>query len=100
MAAAAGDRFGCPGRRPSGEAPGFEPAVCDSGWRWWGAARQGDVVEQGVGGVGGVVVVDDDNYSADPTYTLFDDVTLTSSAPPPPAGITNGGFEAGSLTGW
>src|SRR5579859_1020200 len=42
----------------------------------------------------------DDNYAADPTYTLFDDVTLTSSAPPPPAGITNGGFEAGSLTGW
>ena len=41
----------------------------------------------------------DDNYSGDPTYTLYDDVTLTSSAPPP-SGITNGGFETGSLSGW
>jgi hypothetical protein len=41
----------------------------------------------------------DDNYTGDPTYTLFDDVALTSSAPPP-AGITNGGFETGSLSGW
>ncbi len=41
----------------------------------------------------------DDNYASDPTYTLYDDVTLTTTAPPP-AGITNGGFEAGSLTGW
>jgi hypothetical protein len=40
----------------------------------------------------------DDNYAADPTYTLFDDAALTSSAPPPP-GITNGGFESG-LSGW
>ena len=41
----------------------------------------------------------DDNYAGDPTYTLFDDVTVTTSAPPP-SGITNGGFEAGTLTGW
>ena len=41
----------------------------------------------------------DDNYASDPTYTLYDDVSLTSSAPPPPGGITNGGFESG-LTGW
>ena len=40
----------------------------------------------------------DDNYGADPTFTLFDDVALTSAAPPA-AGITNGGFEAG-FTGW
>jgi hypothetical protein len=40
----------------------------------------------------------DDNYSGDPTYTLYDDVTLTS-APPPPSGITNGGFES-NYTGW
>jgi hypothetical protein len=40
----------------------------------------------------------DDNYTGDPTFTLYDDVKLTSSAPPP-AGITNGGFESGS-TGW
>jgi hypothetical protein len=41
----------------------------------------------------------DDNYSTDPSYTLFDDVTTTSSAPPP-SGITNGGFETGTFSGW
>jgi hypothetical protein len=41
----------------------------------------------------------DDNYTGDATYTLFDDVSLTS-APPPPSGITNGGFETGSFSGW
>ena len=47
----------------------------------------------------------DDNYAADPTYTLYDDVTLTTGTPPPPPPppsgnlITNGGFE-GSLSGW
>ena len=41
----------------------------------------------------------DDNYGADPSYTLFDDVTITTTAPPP-VGITNGGFETGSLSGW
>jgi hypothetical protein len=40
----------------------------------------------------------DDNYAGDPTYTLYDDVALTSSTPPP-SGITNGGFESGT-TGW
>ncbi len=39
----------------------------------------------------------DDNYASDPTYTLYDDVTLTSSGGG--GGITNGGFESGS-TGW
>ena len=45
----------------------------------------------------------DDNFSGDPTFTLFDDVTLTNSAPPPPpppSAIVNGGFETGSLSGW
>ena len=44
----------------------------------------------------------DDNYAADPTYTLYDDVALTSSAPPPPVagGVTNGGFETGTFSGW
>ena len=41
----------------------------------------------------------DDNYSGDPTFTKYDDVTLTAAAPPP-SGITNGGFETGSLSGW
>jgi hypothetical protein len=41
----------------------------------------------------------DDNYSGDPTYTLYDDVTVTIGSPPP-TGITNGGFETGSLSGW
>ena len=44
----------------------------------------------------------DDNYSGDPTYTLYDDVVVgTGSTPPPPSGgITNGTFETGSLSGW
>jgi hypothetical protein len=37
----------------------------------------------------------DDNYSGDPTYTLFDDVTLNNPSP-----LVNGGFESGSLSGW
>ena len=41
----------------------------------------------------------DDNYSGDASYTLYDDVAFTATAPPP-SGITNGGFEAGSLSGW
>jgi serine protease len=46
------------------------------------------------------LVSHDDNYGSDPTYTLYDDVALGAAAPPPPAGITNGGFETGSFTGW
>jgi serine protease len=42
----------------------------------------------------------DDNYSSDPTYTLYDDVALGAASPPPPAGITNGGFETGTFSGW
>jgi serine protease len=41
----------------------------------------------------------DDGYAGDPTYTLYDDVSIGAAPPPPPAGITNGGFESG-LTGW
>jgi hypothetical protein len=44
----------------------------------------------------------DDNYATDPTYTLYDDVSIGAAPPPPPpppSGITNGGFESG-LTGW
>jgi hypothetical protein len=43
----------------------------------------------------------DDNYAGDPTYTLYDDVTLTGATTPPPSpsSITNGGFESG-LSGW
>jgi hypothetical protein len=42
----------------------------------------------------------DDNYPGDPTYTLYDDVTLSPPPPPPPPSpLVNGGFESG-LTGW
>ena len=40
----------------------------------------------------------DDNFQADPSFTLFDDVAIGASAPPP-SGIVNGGFESG-LAGW
>jgi hypothetical protein len=45
----------------------------------------------------------DDNYPGDPTYALFDDVTIGATPPPPPPGpnvIVNGGFEAGNLSSW
>jgi hypothetical protein len=42
----------------------------------------------------------DDDYAGDPTYTLYDDVALQTTTPPPPGGISNGGFESGTLTGW
>jgi hypothetical protein len=41
----------------------------------------------------------DDNYPGDPTYTLYDDVSISSAPPPPPSPIVNPGFENG-LTGW
>ena len=41
----------------------------------------------------------DDNYASDPTFTLFDDVSLIAG-PPAPSGITNGMFETGDLSGW
>ena len=34
----------------------------------------------------------DDNYGADPTYTLYDDVTIS--------GVQNAGYESGSLSDW
>ena len=45
----------------------------------------------------------DDNYSSDPTYTLYDDVAFNGAPPPPPpptgTTLTNGNFASG-LTGW
>jgi hypothetical protein len=40
----------------------------------------------------------DDNYSGDPTYTLFDDLATTNTVVT--GGITNGGFETGTSSGW
>jgi Putative Ig domain len=40
----------------------------------------------------------DDNYAGDPTYTLFDDVALAAGGGG--GGITNGGFETGTFSGW
>jgi len=40
----------------------------------------------------------DDNYPADPTYTLYDDVTITTGTIS--SGIVNGGFETGTSAGW
>ncbi len=41
----------------------------------------------------------DDNYAGDPTYTLYDDVTITTGGGGG-GGITNGGFETGTFSGW
>jgi len=41
----------------------------------------------------------DDNYSGDPTFTTYDDVTITTGGGGGGGGITNGGFESGT-TGW
>ncbi len=41
----------------------------------------------------------DDNYAGDPTYTLFDDVALSSGGGGG-GGIVNGGFETGTFSGW
>jgi hypothetical protein len=43
------------------------------------------------------LVCHDDNYYADPTYTLYDDVALAAAVTNP---IVNGGFETGNLSGW
>jgi len=43
----------------------------------------------------------DDDYAADPTYTLYDDVTITTGGGGGGGGgITNGGFETGTFSGW
>jgi hypothetical protein len=39
----------------------------------------------------------DDNFSGDPTSTLFDDVSLGAAAPNP---VVNGGFETGTFSPW
>ena len=40
----------------------------------------------------------DDGYFADPTYTLYDDVVVTSGGAPQP--VVNGDFETADFTGW
>jgi len=44
------------------------------------------------------LVSHDDNYAGDPTYTLYDDITIVAG--PPPSSIANGTFETGSLSPW
>ncbi|HEY7781128.1 MAG TPA: hypothetical protein VIC85_13020 [Ktedonobacterales bacterium] len=39
----------------------------------------------------------DDNYAADPTYTLFDDAALSAPVSNP---VVNPGFETGTFSGW
>ena len=43
------------------------------------------------------LVSHDDNYSGDPTYTLYDDVALSAPVSNP---VVNGGFETGTFSGW
>jgi hypothetical protein len=40
----------------------------------------------------------DDNYAGDPTFMLYDNMSITSASSLP-VGIVNGGFESGSLSG-
>jgi hypothetical protein len=40
----------------------------------------------------------DDNYPGDPTYTQYDSVAVTTSGGG--GGVTNGGFETGTFSGW
>jgi hypothetical protein len=42
----------------------------------------------------------DDNYTGDPTYTLYDSVSVTTGTVGGGGGITNGGFETGTFSGW
>jgi hypothetical protein len=49
------------------------------------------------------LVSHDDDYPADPTYTLYDDVEILGTSPPqpPPSGtVQNPGFETGSFSSW
>jgi hypothetical protein len=46
------------------------------------------------------LVSHDDNAAGDPTYTLYDDVTVAATTPPPPSPLVNGDFETGTLSGW
>ncbi|HEY6963374.1 MAG TPA: hypothetical protein VI408_15930 [Gaiellaceae bacterium] len=41
----------------------------------------------------------DDGYASDPTYALYDDVTVTTYVPASNV-VQNGGFETGSLASW
>ncbi|MCA1826565.1 MAG: hypothetical protein ABR567_00785 [Myxococcales bacterium] len=42
----------------------------------------------------------DDNYSGDPTYTLYDDVTIATGGGGVTNPVVNPGFESGTLSGW
>jgi hypothetical protein len=46
------------------------------------------------------LVSHDDNYAGDPTYALFDDVSVGAATPPPPSLLVNGDFETGALSPW
>ena len=83
----------------TGVAATVVPKTCTKGQGW----KQASAAVAAGHSVTLTMASHDDNYAGDATYTVYDDIAMTAPPPPPPpppAGITNGGFESGSLSGW